>query len=78
MVQKTLKTALFATIITAALCAGAVSARQLGTETKGFDACRGTCSSAKPCPSGCICAFPLESTTGACSTHPTGAQPAGK
>jgi len=26
--------------------------------------------------SGCICAFPLESTTGFCSTHPTGVQPA--
>jgi hypothetical protein len=50
----------------------------LRTEAKGFAACKGSCSSTQPCSSGCICAFPLESTTGFCSTHPTGVQPPAK
>jgi hypothetical protein len=62
-------------MMTAVLCAGTVSARQLRTESKNF-ACGGGCSATKPCKTGCICAFPLESTTGFCSTHPTGLQPA--
>jgi hypothetical protein len=28
----------------------------------------------QPCATGCICAFPLEATTGFCSSHPTGLQ----
>jgi hypothetical protein len=75
MAKRFVKSALFATMVTAVLFAGTVSARQLRTDTKGFGACKGSCSSTQPCSSGCICAFPLESTTGFCSLHPTGVQP---
>jgi hypothetical protein len=45
----------------------------LRSEPKGFS-CGGSCGANNPCRSGCICAFPLESTTGFCSLHPTGVQ----
>jgi hypothetical protein len=76
--HKTMKTVLFSTIVTAVLGAGTLSARQLRADTKGFAACKGSCSSTQPCATGCICAFPLESTTGFCSSHPTGVQPPAK
>ena len=75
MRKKIIKSTVLATIVTAVLCVGTVSARQLRTDAKGFAACKGSCSSTQPCSSGCICAFPLESTTGFCSSHPTGVQP---
>lgn len=74
MGKKILKSTLLSTIVMAVLFAGTVSARQLRNEAKGFAACRGTCSSTNPCATGCVCAFPLESTTGACLSHPTGLQ----
>ncbi len=74
MMRTTIKNTLLAAIVTAVLCAGTVSARQLRTDSKGFAACKGSCSSVQPCATGCICAFPLESTTGFCSSHPTGFQ----
>lgn len=70
--NKRIKNTLLAAIVTAVLCAGTVSARQLRTDSKSFAACKGSCSSVQPCATGCICAFPLESTTGFCSSHPTG------
>ena len=76
--HKTMKTVLFSTMVTAVLSAGTLSARQLRADTKGFAACKGSCSSTQPCATGCICAFPLESTTGFCSSHPTGVQPPAK
>jgi len=72
--HKTMKTVLFSTMVTAVLGAGTLSARQLRADTKGFAACKGSCSSTQHCSTGCICAFPLESTTGFCSSHPTGVQ----
>ena len=75
--RKTIKTVLFSTIVTAVLGAGTLSARQLWRDAKGF-ACGGGCDSTHPCKTGCICAFPLESTTGFCSLHPTGVQPPAK
>jgi hypothetical protein len=72
MRKKILKSTFLAAMITAVLCAGTVSARQLRSDSKGFAACKGSCSSVQPCATGCICAFPLESTTGFCSSHPTG------
>jgi hypothetical protein len=74
MSKKIVKSTFLAAIVTAVLCAGTVSARQLKTDSKGFAACKGKCSSVQPCSTGCICAFPLESTTGFCSSHPTGLQ----
>jgi hypothetical protein len=75
MGKKGMRYTFLATIVMAVLCAGTVSARQLRTDAKGFTACRGACSATQPCSSGCICAFPLESTTGFCSSHPTGVRP---
>ncbi len=75
MRKRIIKSTLLTTIVTAVVCVGTVSARQLRTDAKGFAACKGSCSSTQPCSSGCICAFPLESTTGFCSSHPTGVQP---
>ena len=69
-----MKTIFFTAIVSAVLCAGTVSARQLRSRATGF-ACRGSCTSATQCASGCICAFALEATTGFCSSHPTGVQP---
>jgi hypothetical protein len=77
MINKTIKNTFLAAIVTAVLCAGTLSARQLRSDAKSF-ACGGGCSASKPCKTGCICAFPLESTTGFCSTHPTGVQPPAK
>ena len=75
--KKTIQSFLFATLAMAVLFAGTLSARQLRSEPKGFS-CGGSCGANKPCKSGCICAFPLESTTGFCSLHPTGVQPPAK
>jgi len=75
MGKNIIKSTLLVAIVTAVLCAGTVSARQLHTDSKGFAACKGSCSSSLQCSSGCICAFPLESTNGFCSSHPTGVQP---
>ncbi len=69
MRKRIIKSTLLAMIVTAVLCVGTVSARQLRTDAKGFAACKGSC---------WICAFPLESTTGFCSSHPTGVQPPAK
>ena len=74
MGKKFMKPTLLATVVTAVLFAGTVSARQLRADAKGFAACRGACSATQHCSSGCICAFPLESTVGFCSLHPTGLQ----
>jgi hypothetical protein len=74
MVHKAIKTTLFASILAAVVCAGTASTFQLRTGAKAVSACRGTCSSTSPCATGCICAFPLESTTGSCMSHPTGVQ----
>ena len=43
--HKTMKTVLFSTMVTAVLGAGTLSARQLRADTKGFAACKGSCSS---------------------------------
>jgi len=76
--HKIFRTIFFSTLVMGVLCAGTLSARQLRADTKGFAACKGSCSSTQPCATGCICAFPLESTTGFCSSHPTGVQPPAK
>ena len=76
--HKTIKTVLFSSLVVAVLSAGTLSARQLRSQPNGF-ACGGSCGVGHPpCKTGCICAFPLESTTGFCSTHPTGVQPSAK
>jgi hypothetical protein len=71
--NKTVRTLLFSTLVMAVLSAGTLSARQLRSDAKNVT-CGGSCGAGHPCKTGCICAFPLESTTGFCSTHPTGVQ----
>jgi hypothetical protein len=78
MGRKTVKTTFLTVIVAAVLLAGTLSARQLRSDAKGFAACRGACTSGSQCSSGCICAFPLESTNGFCSSHPTGFKSAAK
>ena len=74
MSRQTIKNFLLAAMMTAVLGVGTLSARQLRSESRGFT-CGGSCGVGHPpCKTGCICAFPLESTTGFCSTHPTGVQ----
>jgi hypothetical protein len=70
--SKLMRKGLFGLLVTAVLGAGTVSAVQLRANNNGFAACRGSCTSGSQCATGCICAFPLESTTGFCSSHPTG------
>lgn len=77
---KTTKNALLAVFITAVLCAGTVSARQLRADARTSNTCSGTCSMTQPCISAttkCVCSFttPL---TGFCTTKLAGAAPAGK
>lgn len=75
--MKKINSMFFTALVIGVLCAGTLSARQLRSDAKSFS-CGGSCGANKPCKTGCICAFPLESTTGFCSTHPTGVQPAAK
>jgi len=72
--RKTARTMFFSTLVMAVLSAGTLSARQLYRNAQAIT-CGGSCGASHPCKTGCICAFPLESTTGFCSTHPTGVQP---
>jgi hypothetical protein len=67
---KAIKSTLLAAIVTAVLCAGTVSARQLRSDAKGF-ACGTTCGPNGPghfqgCSTGCFCNL-LPDGTGFCS-----------
>jgi hypothetical protein len=77
MLRKIAQTTLFATIVASALCAGAVSARQLRSEAKTLT-CGGRCSASLPCATGCFCSFTTPITPGFCTTRPAGVAPAGK
>ena len=63
--KRTSKSTLLAVIVTAVLCAGTVSARQLQKKPKLVPACTGTCSATKPCNGVCICQI-FSGTSGAC------------
>lgn len=76
--MKKINSMFFTALVIGVLCAGTVSARQLRSNAQASATCGGSCGANKPCKTGCICAFPLESTTGFCSTHPTGVQPPAK
>jgi hypothetical protein len=67
---KKIKTVLLAAMVTAVLCAGTVSARQLRTDAKGFASCGGGCDSTHPCRSGCLCIVLMETGNTFCSSHP--------
>jgi hypothetical protein len=72
---KALRKASLVIFITAVLCAGSLSARQLQTKPKVFPACTGTCSATKPCLGGCICQD--FGTTKACVRDPGPVKPIG-
>ncbi|HKD80486.1 MAG TPA: hypothetical protein VKH81_12390 [Candidatus Angelobacter sp.] len=74
MVIKLIKNAFLAGIVSAVVCAGTVSARQLRTPTGILPVCRGTCSAKVPCNGPCICEI-LTGTTGGCVRDPGPAQP---
>jgi hypothetical protein len=65
---KRFKTALLIAMVTAALCAGTLSARQLSL-TAQTNTCRGFCSKQAPCPNvlGCGCVIQPGFTTGVCN-----------
>ncbi len=67
---KRIKTMLLAAMVTAVLCAGTVSARQLRDSGQGVSTCGGSCGINKPCAKGCLCIFPMESNNAFCSSHP--------
>ena len=62
MLKKNLKGTCLALLVTAVLCAGTVSARQLRSGAKNF-VCGGSCGFNTPCPKGCLCIFPWSQTT---------------
>ena len=71
MKKKTIKTTLLAAMLTAVLCAGTVSARQLRGHAQGRTTCGGSCSATQPCASGCFCSFTTPFTA-FCTTRPAG------
>ena len=75
--KKTIKNTVLAAIVTAVLCAGTVSARQLQTKPKLFPGCTGTCSATKPCNGPCICQI-FSGTSGACVRDPGPVKPPDK
>ena len=69
MTKKTIKNTLLAAIVTAVLCAGTVSARQLSFNAQ-TTTCGGFCSGKKhPCPNilGCGCVIQPGFTSGTCN-----------
>ena len=66
MTQK-IKTVLLTLMVTAVLCAGTVSARQL-YQISASTVCRGNCTKKIPCPNvlGCACVIPSGFTIGTC------------
>lgn len=76
MMGKTIKNTFLAVIVTAVLCVGTVSARQLRNDAKGF-ACGTTCSIKKGCATNCFCILGSNGT-GVCSGNPQLSQKPGK
>jgi hypothetical protein len=69
MKKKTIKSTLLAVIVTAVLCAGTVSARQLSLNVQDTTCQHHFCTKTQPCPNvlGCGCVFNNPSaTTGVC------------
>lgn len=65
---KKIKTVLLTLMVTAVLCAGTVSARQL-SQIVTTTVCSGVCAKkVRPCPNelGCACVIPSGFTTGTC------------
>lgn len=67
---KKIKSMFLAALVMGVLCAGTVSARQLRNNAKGLATCGGSCGINKPCATGCLCIFPMETGTPFCASHP--------
>ena len=67
--RKTMKTVLFSTMVTAVLCAGTVSARQLSLNVQDTTCQHHFCSKKLPCPNvlGCGCVIQPGFTSGTCN-----------
>jgi hypothetical protein len=81
MNTRAIKSTLFAAMVTAVLCAGTLSARQLRNDAKGF-ACGTTCKANGPghsqgCSTNCFCILGSDGT-GFCSGNPQLSQKPGK
>lgn len=76
MTRKTIKVTWLTVLLTAVLCAGTVSARQLRTGPNNFT-CGGRCLATADCATGCVCRFSTP-FTGFCATHLAGVVPGGK
>ena len=74
--MKKIKSMFFTALVIGVLCAGTVSARQLRSGVQG-STCGGTCSSTRPCASGCFCSFTTPFTA-FCTVRPAGIAPSGK
>jgi hypothetical protein len=72
MRKKVMKPTLLATIVTAVLLVGTVSARQLRSHPTSITFCRGTCSATVHCSGPCFCWIPDGATTGGCVKDPPG------
>lgn len=68
--RKKVTPTLLAAIVTAALCAGTVSARQLSKSAARIGVCSGRCSTAQPCKGACSCVFINGATLGSCVSDP--------
>ena len=67
---KKIKTTLLATIVTAVLFAGTVSARQLHKSAGLIGVCKGRCSATQPCNGPCSCVHINGATLGSCVSDP--------
>jgi len=68
--MKKIKSMFFTALVIGVLCAGTVSARQLRSDAQGSATCGGSCGVNKPCRTGCLCIFPMETGSPFCSSHP--------
>jgi len=70
MGKKLIKSTLFATIVTAVLCAGTVSGRQLRSNPGSTVFCGGICSKHISCSIDCFCNIPAGTKSGSCILPP--------
>jgi len=68
--NKKIRTTLLATIVTAVLFAGTVSARQLHKSAGLIGVCKGRCSATQPCNGPCSCVHINGAILGSCVSDP--------
>ena len=68
--SKKITSTLLAAIVTAVLCAGTVSARQLHKSAGLIGVCSGRCSATQPCSGACSCVHINGASLGSCVSDP--------